>query len=107
MLKHGVSSIPVVGHNHQVSMVGLMDILVHAVDTFDKAAGTKKAFTDLFDVSTEELTGVLRSPTTGVTHVTHCSSLLSLGDESHTIQGCLHRHASQGDDPHHGQLTLA
>jgi len=39
-------------------MVGLMDILVHAVDTFDKTAASKKSFQELFDVSTDELTGV-------------------------------------------------
>lgn len=60
MLDHGVTSIPVEMH-HTVSMVGLMDILVHTVETFDKLNPGAKPndFMEKFNVSTEQLTGVL------------------------------------------------
>lgn len=62
MLDYDVTSIPVEAH-HTVSMVGLMDILVHTVETFDKLNLSAKPseFMEKFDVSTDQLTGVPES----------------------------------------------
>lgn len=58
MVDHNVSSIPVEVH-HQIHMVGLMDILVHTVETFDALGPVPKAneFKAKFDISTEQLIG--------------------------------------------------
>lgn len=59
MADYNVSSIPVESH-HQIHMVGLMDILVHTVETFDALGPAPKAneFKAKFDISTDQLIGV-------------------------------------------------